>query len=87
MFSFGENDVSPDQARSLRVLELSQSDTPHRSTSNCTPCVLCTVAAGLWVTDIEDTIRANNRGTTVYKLQKKFQKVFGFTLPLFHGRG
>lgn len=30
---------------------------------------------------------ANNRGTTVYKLQKKFQKVFGFTLPLFHGRG
>ncbi|KAF7985775.1 hypothetical protein HWV62_391 [Athelia sp. TMB] len=25
--------------------------------------------------------------TTVYALQKKFQSVFGFTLPLFHGRG
>lgn len=23
----------------------------------------------------------------MYKLQKKFQKLFGFTLPLFHGRG
>jgi hypothetical protein len=30
---------------------------------------------------------ANDRGTTIYKLQKKFQNVFGFTLPLFHGRG
>ncbi|KAJ9106777.1 hypothetical protein QFC20_003961 [Naganishia adeliensis] len=30
---------------------------------------------------------ANNRGTTVYKIQKQFQKLFGFTLPLFHGRG
>ncbi|TRM58786.1 diacylglycerol acyltransferase-domain-containing protein [Schizophyllum amplum] len=29
----------------------------------------------------------NERGTTVYTLQKKFQSVFGFTLPLFHGRG
>jgi 2-acylglycerol O-acyltransferase 2 len=29
----------------------------------------------------------NERGTTVHKLQKKFQGVFGFTLPLFHGRG
>ncbi|KAL1718115.1 diacylglycerol acyltransferase [Schizophyllum commune] len=29
----------------------------------------------------------NERGTTVYKMQKKFQSVFGFTLPLFHGRG
>ncbi|KAI0923609.1 hypothetical protein AcW1_006514 [Taiwanofungus camphoratus] len=29
----------------------------------------------------------NEKGTTVYKLQKKFQNVFGFTLPLFHGRG
>lgn len=30
---------------------------------------------------------ANQKGTTVYKLQKKFQSIFGFTLPLFHGRG
>ncbi|GBE86680.1 Diacylglycerol O-acyltransferase 2B [Sparassis crispa] len=30
---------------------------------------------------------ANEKGTTVYELQKKFQNVFGFTLPLFHGRG
>ncbi|EIM86945.1 DAGAT-domain-containing protein [Stereum hirsutum FP-91666 SS1] len=30
---------------------------------------------------------ANDPGTTVHKLQKKFQNVFGFTLPLFHGRG
>ena len=29
----------------------------------------------------------NEKGTTVYKLQRKFQSVFGFTLPLFHGRG
>ncbi|KAF8579951.1 DAGAT-domain-containing protein [Ramaria rubella] len=29
----------------------------------------------------------NAKGTTVYSLQKKFQSVFGFTLPLFHGRG
>lgn len=26
-------------------------------------------------------------GTTIHKMQKKFQKIFGFTLPLFHGRG
>ena len=29
----------------------------------------------------------NEKGTSVYTLQKKFQNVFGFTLPLFHGRG
>ncbi|TFY82552.1 hypothetical protein EWM64_g1461 [Hericium alpestre] len=29
----------------------------------------------------------NEKGTTVHSLQKKFQNVFGFTLPLFHGRG
>ncbi|KAI0684976.1 DAGAT-domain-containing protein [Cytidiella melzeri] len=29
----------------------------------------------------------NERGTTINKLQKMFQSVFGFTLPLFHGRG
>ncbi|KAJ8586171.1 diacylglycerol acyltransferase [Rhizopogon salebrosus TDB-379] len=29
----------------------------------------------------------NEKGTTVYALQKKFQSMFGFTLPLFHGRG
>ncbi|KAJ3891606.1 diacylglycerol acyltransferase-domain-containing protein [Lentinula edodes] len=29
----------------------------------------------------------NQPGTTIYTLQKKFQSVFGFTLPLFHGRG
>jgi len=30
---------------------------------------------------------ANEKGTTVYALQRKFQSIFGFTLPLFHGRG
>jgi 2-acylglycerol O-acyltransferase 2 len=29
----------------------------------------------------------NEKGTTIYALQKKFQSMFGFTLPLFHGRG
>lgn len=29
----------------------------------------------------------NEKGTAVYKLQKNFQNFFGFTLPLFHGRG
>lgn len=29
----------------------------------------------------------NERGTTVFRLQEKFKAVFGFTLPLFHGRG
>ena len=29
----------------------------------------------------------NQKGTTLYTLQKKFQNAFGFTLPLFHGRG
>ncbi|KAJ3787258.1 diacylglycerol acyltransferase-domain-containing protein [Lentinula aff. detonsa] len=29
----------------------------------------------------------NQQGTTIHTLQKKFQSVFGFTLPLFHGRG
>ncbi|KAI0741800.1 DAGAT-domain-containing protein [Daedaleopsis nitida] len=29
----------------------------------------------------------NQKGTTLYTLQKKFQNLFGFTLPLFHGRG
>jgi hypothetical protein len=29
----------------------------------------------------------NEKGTTLYKIQKKFQNMFGFTLPLFHGRG
>lgn len=26
-------------------------------------------------------------GSNIHKLQKTFQKIFGFTLPLFHGRG
>ncbi|WVQ93081.1 hypothetical protein IAU59_000145 [Kwoniella sp. CBS 9459] len=30
---------------------------------------------------------ANAKGSWVYKLQKNFQKLFGFTLPLFYGRG
>lgn len=30
---------------------------------------------------------ANSKGTTIWKIQKRFQKLFGFTLPLFHGRG
>jgi len=29
----------------------------------------------------------NEKGTSLYTVQKKFQNVFGFTLPLFHGRG
>lgn len=29
----------------------------------------------------------NEKGTTLYVLQRGFQSVFGFTLPLFHGRG
>ncbi|KAI0075339.1 DAGAT-domain-containing protein [Panus rudis PR-1116 ss-1] len=36
--------------------------------------------------DIYDQM-PNDKGTTLYKVQKKFQQVFGFTLPLFHGRG
>ncbi|CDZ97886.1 diacylglycerol o-acyltransferase [Phaffia rhodozyma] len=36
--------------------------------------------------DIYDQL-ANERGTQIYKLQKRFQSIFGFTLPLFHGRG
>ncbi|KAG9013286.1 diacylglycerol O-acyltransferase 1 [Tulasnella sp. JGI-2019a] len=36
--------------------------------------------------DIYDQL-SNEKGTTVYKLQKGFQNLFGFTLPLFHGRG
>lgn len=31
--------------------------------------------------------RSNERGTTIYKVQKRFQAIFGFTLPFFHGRG
>ncbi|KAM0755391.1 diacylglycerol acyltransferase [Meredithblackwellia eburnea MCA 4105] len=30
---------------------------------------------------------SNERGTRLYKLQKKFQAAFGFTLPIFFGRG
>ncbi|ORY33084.1 diacylglycerol acyltransferase-domain-containing protein [Naematelia encephala] len=30
---------------------------------------------------------ANAKGSIVYKVQKRFQKIFGFTLPLFYGRG
>ncbi|TIC12386.1 hypothetical protein E3Q14_01808 [Wallemia mellicola] len=29
---------------------------------------------------------ATEDGSTIHKLQKTFQKIFGFTLPLFHGR-
>ncbi|KAL7414178.1 diacylglycerol acyltransferase [Mrakia frigida] len=36
--------------------------------------------------DIYDQL-ANERGTTIYKVQKVFQSIFGFTLPMFHGRG
>ncbi|KAN0064683.1 diacylglycerol O-acyltransferase 1 [Thecaphora frezii] len=30
---------------------------------------------------------SNEKGTKVYALQKRFQSLFGFTLPIFHGRG
>nr|BBA16945.1 diacylgycerol acyltransferase isoform 1 [Rhodosporidiobolus fluvialis] len=30
---------------------------------------------------------SNSRGTRLYKAQKKFQALFGFTLPIFFGRG
>ncbi|KIJ55483.1 hypothetical protein M422DRAFT_63543 [Sphaerobolus stellatus SS14] len=36
--------------------------------------------------DIYDQM-PNEKGTSVYTLQKQFQNIFGFTLPLFHGRG
>ncbi|GAA95254.1 uncharacterized protein L969DRAFT_101477 [Mixia osmundae IAM 14324] len=36
--------------------------------------------------DIFDQL-ANEKGTRLYTLQKKFQSVFGFTLPIVHGRG
>ncbi|CAD6588447.1 MAG: diacylglycerol O-acyltransferase 1 [Tremellales sp. Tagirdzhanova-0007] len=36
--------------------------------------------------DIYDQL-ANSKGSMVYKLQKRFQQAFGFTLPLFYGRG
>ncbi|PPQ70844.1 hypothetical protein CVT24_001051 [Panaeolus cyanescens] len=29
----------------------------------------------------------NEKGTLVYRFQRKFQSIFGFTLPFFHGRG
>jgi len=29
----------------------------------------------------------NEKGTTIYAVQRKFQSLFGFTLPMFHGRG
>ncbi|KAF9038596.1 diacylglycerol acyltransferase-domain-containing protein [Panaeolus papilionaceus] len=29
----------------------------------------------------------NEKGTLVYNFQRKFQSIFGFTLPFFHGRG
>jgi 2-acylglycerol O-acyltransferase 2 len=29
----------------------------------------------------------NDKGTLVFAFQKRFQALFGFTLPLFHGRG
>ncbi|EPQ31524.1 uncharacterized protein PFL1_00857 [Pseudozyma flocculosa PF-1] len=30
---------------------------------------------------------SNEEGTKVYAIQKRFQSLFGFTLPIFHGRG
>jgi 2-acylglycerol O-acyltransferase 2 len=30
---------------------------------------------------------ANDPGSFLWKLQRRFQKMFGFTLPLFYGRG
>jgi len=30
---------------------------------------------------------ANPKGTKLYMVQKRFQGLFGFTLPIFHGRG
>jgi len=36
--------------------------------------------------DIFDQM-ANDPGSLLWKLQKRFQKSFGFTLPLFYGRG
>ncbi|KAF5316800.1 hypothetical protein D9619_006738 [Psilocybe cf. subviscida] len=29
----------------------------------------------------------NEKGTMIYTFQRKFQSIFGFTLPFFHGRG
>ncbi|ORX39148.1 diacylglycerol acyltransferase-domain-containing protein [Kockovaella imperatae] len=41
---------------------------------------------GFGENDIYDQL-PNDKDTVVYKIQKNFQKVFGFTLPLFYGRG
>lgn len=38
------------------------------------------------LTQIFEQMR-NEHGTVLYMLQKRFQAMFGFTLPLFHGRG
>ncbi|KAF8316667.1 diacylglycerol acyltransferase [Clavulina sp. PMI_390] len=35
----------------------------------------------------ENDVLKNEKGTTVHAVQAKFQALFGFTLPLFHGRG
>lgn len=36
--------------------------------------------------DIYDQLE-NNKGSTVWKIQKHMQKALGFTMPLFHARG
>lgn len=58
-----------------------RADLRRRSMSNCP-------YFGYWARICADANgSANEKGTQVYKVQKRFQKMFGFTLPLFHGRG
>ncbi len=36
--------------------------------------------------DVYDQL-SNEEGTKIFAIQKRFQALFGFTLPMFHGRG
>jgi 2-acylglycerol O-acyltransferase 2 len=71
VFSFGENDVRVALCASL------QADPQiYDQLFVLTMCVLRGTDG-----------RSNHKGSFVYSVQKKFQKIFGFTLPLFYGRG
>jgi len=79
-----------------REVFLSDTDIPSKSRPGSSTflwwkwCVLYTYYSVILVlttiSQIYDQM-PNEKGTTIYNLQKKFQNIFGFTLPLFHGRG
>lgn len=63
-----------------------------RSTVSVDSCVICRANLRVLLSErgsVEDelTCRANKKGSVLYTVQKKFQGIFGFTLPLFYGRG